>query len=140
MSDIEPVPQPGVGVAKPSVFGPSDETIMRFQSDIEKLMPTALRTMHELAEMADSEGVRLNAATSILYFAGLRPHKRRFTPEKQDSDVELEGTARELAGVLEKLERNRPGIMDALSQAAAQAEAEDAAVVDAEVVDTSTQP
>jgi hypothetical protein len=103
----------------PEVFGPSDDTIVRFQGDIEKLMTPALRTLHELCEMADSEGVRLNAATSILYFAGLRPHKRRWQPV-QDEGARAEGTGRELALLLERLEKNRPGITEAVAQAAAE--------------------
>ena len=119
--------------AMPEVFGPSDDTIVRFQGDIEKLMTPALRTLHELCEMADSEGVRLNAATSILYFAGLRPHKRRWQPV-QDEGTRAEGTGRELALLLERLEKNRPGITEAVAQAAAD-EADTAQVIDVDPVD-----
>lgn len=133
MSDNLPAPAEPKGAALPAVFGPSDETIMRFQEDIESLMTPALRTLHELCEMADSEGVRLNAATSILYFAGMRPHKRRFAPAT-DEAAQAEGTGRELALLLERLDRNHPGIMSAVQDAARDEVARDQ-VLDAEVVD-----
>jgi len=133
MSDNLPVPAPAAGTTMPAVFGPSDEMIVQFQGEMEKLLTPALRTLHELCEMADSEGVRLNAATSILFFAGMRPHKRRYAPAT-DEAAQAEGTGRELALLLEKLDRNRPGIM-ADVQAAAREELAREQVVDAEVVE-----
>lgn len=133
MSDNLPVPASPSGSGIPAVFGPSDETIVRFQGEIESLMTPALRTLHELCEMADSEGVRLNAATSILFFAGMRPHKRRYAPAT-DEAAQAEGTGRELALLLERLDRNHPGIMAEVQEAARDEVARDQ-VVDAEVVE-----
>ena len=132
MEKMPAVPDPAQG-GTPAVFGPSDETIVRFQADMEKLLTPALRTLHELCEMADSEGVRLNAATSILFFAGMRPHKRRYAPAT-DEAAQAEGTGRELALLLERLDRNRPGIMADVQDAAREELAREQ-VVDAEVVE-----
>lgn len=106
MSEIQPVQD---SARTPQVFGPSDEVILRFQQDVERLVTPALRTLHELCEMADSESVRLNAATSIINFAGLRAPKRRYAPAQEGEQEE--GVAQELALLLEKLERNRPGLV-----------------------------
>lgn len=133
MAEELAVPEPALGVAKPPVLGPSDEVIMQFQGQIEGLLTPALRTLHELCEMADSEGVRLGAAINIITLAGLRPNRRRYAPVDAEVDKE-EGTARELALMLEKLEKNRPGIIAAVSEAARDEVAKHQ-VVDAEVVE-----
>lgn len=117
----------------PQVFGPSDELIVDFQRKVDKLVDPALRTLHELCEMADSEGVRLNAATQILYFAGLRQPKRRWQPLQEEGEHEA-GVARELGLLLERLDRNRPGLIDAVADAARD-EQQRMQVVDAEVVE-----
>lgn len=129
MSEIQPVQD---SARTPQVFGPSDDVILRFQQDVERLVTPALRTLHELCEMADSESVRLNAATSIINFAGLRAPKRRFAPA-QEAEQE-EGVAQELALLLEKLERNRPGLVTEFKSAVD--EAIDLSIpVDAEVIE-----
>lgn len=129
MSDNLPVQRVA---STPQVFGPTDEVILRFQQDVEKLVTPALRTLHELCEMADSESVRLNAATSIINFAGLRAPKRRFAPAQEDAQEE--GVAQELALLLERLERNRPGLVSEFKRAA-DAEVDRLTPVDAEVVE-----
>jgi hypothetical protein len=129
MTEIEPVHPQAV---QPHVFGPSDDVILRFQQDIERLVTPALRTLHELCEMADSESVRLNAATSIVNFAGLRAPKRRYAPAQEvEQDV---GVAQELALLLERLERNRPGLVTEFKDAIDSAN-ELAVPIDAQVIE-----
>lgn len=125
------LPVPHTGGTAP-VLGPSDETITAFQQDIEHLLGSAVRTLHELCEMADSEPVRLNAAVQILTFAGMRPYRRRSRPVEEETAEATVTT--ELALLLEKLDRNRPGIIDAVQSAAAD-EISKAQVIDAEVVE-----
>jgi hypothetical protein len=133
-SENAPVPQTG-GVSP--VLGPSYETITEFQQDVERLLGSAVRTLHELCEMADSEPVRLNAAVQILTFAGMRPYRRRSRPlEEEAGDASV---TTELALLLEKLDRNRPGIVDAVQDAARQ-ELDRAEVLDAEVVEDEDGP
>lgn len=136
MAPSENLPAPQTGGVTP-LLGPSDETITAFQQDIERLLGSAVRTLHELCEMADSEPVRLNAATQILTFAGMRPYRRRSRPLEEEAG---DGTVTtELALLLEKLDRNRPGIVDAVQDAARQ-ELDRAEVLDAEVVEDEDHP
>lgn len=117
------------------LLGPSDEYIDRFQARVEGLVGPALDTLYELCTMADSEGVRLNAANSIIMFAGLRAPTRRYTKLKDTArEDEEEGTARELALLLEKLDKNRPGIIDEVASAARE-ELARTEIIDADVVD-----